>query len=179
MNPTAIYVRTEKGAAEVAQRSNAIPAKARSLLLLIDGKLNGAQLLDKFSVFPNSAEFLQQLEELGFIAAQGGAAAPAPAAAPPSAPAAVASAAPTSGVPAAAVAGGPRSIAEAKRVIVRTLHDALGPEADFLTEKIEGAMTVAELRKHAEKYRDMLVDMGKPKKSAAYWEAFEAALPEE
>lgn len=181
MNPTAIYVRTEKGAAEVAQRSNAIPAKARSLLLLIDGKLNGAQLLDKFSVFPNSAEFLQQLEELGFIAAQGGAAAPAPTAAPPSAPApaAVASAAPTSGVPAAAVAGGPRSIAEAKRVIVRTLHDVLGPEADFLTEKIEGAMTVAELRKHAEKYRDMLVDMGKPKKSAAYWEAFEAALPEE
>ena len=174
MNPTAIYVRTEKGAAEVAQRSNAIPAKARSLLLLIDGKLNGAQLLDKFSVFPNSAEFLQQLEELGFIAAQGGAAAPAPAAAAPSAPAAAASAA-----PAAAVAGGPRSIAEAKRVIVRTLHDALGPEADFLTEKIEGAMTVAELRKHAEKYRDMLVDMGKPKKSAAYWEAFEAALPEE
>lgn len=179
MNPTAIYVRTEKGAAEVSQRSNAIPSKARSLLLLIDGKLSGAQLLDKFSVFPNSAEFLQQLEELGFIAAQGGAAPPAPAAAAPSAPAAVASAAPASGVPAAAVAGGPRSISEAKRVIVRTLHDVLGPEADFLAEKIEGAMTVAELRKHAEKYRDMLVDMGKPKKSAAYWEAFEAALPEE
>jgi hypothetical protein len=178
MNPTAIYVRTEKGAAEVAQRSNAIPAKARSLLLLIDGKLNGAQLLDKFSVFPNSAEFLQQLEELGFIAAQGGAATPAPAAAAPSAPAPVAAAAPAAAAHAAGT-GGPRSIAEAKRVIVRTLHDVLGPEADFLTEKIEAAMTVAELRKHAEKYRDMLVDMGKPKKSAAYWEAFEAALPEE
>jgi hypothetical protein len=178
MNPTAIYVRTEKGAAEVAQRSNAIPAKARSLLLLIDGKLNGAQLLDKFSVFPNSAEFLQQLEELGFIAAQGGAAMSAPAVAAPSAPAPVAPAAPAAAAP-AAVAGGPRSIVEAKRVIVRTLHDVLGPEADFLTEKIEGALTVAELRKHAEKYRDMLVEMGKPKKSAAYWEAFEAALPEE
>ena len=55
----------------------------------------------------------------------------------------------------------------------------LGPEADFLTEKIDVAQTAAELRVHAEKYRDMLVDMGKPKKSAAFWEAFEAALPKE
>ena len=59
MNPTAIYVRTEKGAEEVAHRSQAVPAKARSLLLLIDGKLSGAQLLDKFSSFPNSQDLLQ------------------------------------------------------------------------------------------------------------------------
>ena len=66
MNPGAVYVRTEKGAEEVAHRSQAVPAKARSLLLLIDGKLTGAQLLDKFAVFPNSAELLQVLENLEF-----------------------------------------------------------------------------------------------------------------
>ena len=168
MNPGAVYVRTEKGAEEVAHRSQAVPAKARSLLLLIDGKLTGAQLLDKFAVFPNSAELLQVLEDGGLIAAQAGAPAPAAAASPSGAAAAPA--------PAAAAQPG---IAEAKRVIVRTLHDVLGPEADFLTEKIDVAQTAAELRVHAEKYRDMLVDMGKPKKSAAFWEAFEAALPPE
>lgn len=166
MNPGAVYVRTEKGAEEVAHRSQAVPAKARSLLLLIDGKLTGAQLLDKFAVFPNSAELLQVLEDGGLIAAQAGAPAPAAAASP-------------SGAAAAPAAAAQPGIAEAKRVIVRTLHDVLGPEADFLTEKIDVAQTAAELRVHAEKYRDMLVDMGKPKKSAAFWEAFEAALPPE
>lgn len=166
MNPGALYVRTEKGAEEIAHRSHAVPSKARSLLLLIDGKLTGAQLLDKFSAFPNSAELLQILEDGGFIEAQAGA--PAMAAGPAAAAAPAASAAPAAPQP---------SLAEAKRVITHTLHEVLGPEADFLTEKIDTAMTVAELRVHAEKYRDMLVDMGKPKKSAAFWQAFEAALP--
>lgn len=162
MNPGALYVRTAKGAEEVAHRSQAVPAKARSLLLLIDGKLTGAQLLDKFSAFPNSAELLQLLEDGGYIEAQAGAPAM------PAVPAATAA-------PAAPQPG----LAEAKRVITRTLHEVLGPEADFLTEKIDKAMTAAELRVHAEKYRDMLADMGKPKKSAAFWQAFEAALPAE
>lgn len=161
MNPTAIYVRTEKGAEEVAHRSQAVPAKARSLLLLIDGKLSGAQLLDKFSSFPNSQELLQLLEDGGYIEGQAGAAAPAAASAP--------------AAPAPAVAQ--QGLNEAKRVVVHTLHEVLGPEADFLTEKIDAAITVAELRVHAEKYRDMFVDMGKPKKAAAFWQAFEAALP--
>ena len=165
MSPGAVYVRTEKGAEEVAHRSQAVPAKARSLLLMIDGKLTGAQLLDKFSAFPNSAELLQVLEDNGLIAAQAGAPAPAAAATAAAAVATAASAHP--------------GLDEAKRVIVRTLHDVLGPEADFLTEKIDVAKTAAELRVHAEKYRDMLVDMGKPKKSAAFWEAFETALPQE
>ena len=127
--------------------------RRRSLLLLIDGrKLTGAQLLDKFAAFPNSAELLQVLEDGGLIAAQAGAPVPAAAASP--------SGSATVSAPAAVAQPG---IAEAKRVIVRTLHDVLGPEADFLTEKIDVAQTAAELRVHAEKYRDMLVDMGKPK----------------
>jgi hypothetical protein len=166
MITTAVYVRTEKGAEEVAHRSQAIPSKVRSLLLLIDGKLTGAQLIDKFSVFPNSAEYLQQLEDGGYIEAQAGAAAAA-ASAPVHSPAAseAAGAVPQAG------------LNDAKRLIVQTLHEALGPEADYLTTKIDSALTAAELRVHAEKYRDMLVDMGKPKKSAVFWQAFEALLP--
>lgn len=163
MNPAAVYARTEKGAEEVAHRSQAVPAKARSLLLLIDGKLTGAQLLDKFSAFPNSAELLQLLEDSGHIAAQAVAAAqPAPAAAAKEAPVAM-----------------QPGLKEAKRIVVHTLHEVLGPEADYLTEKIDGALTEAELRVHAEKYRDMFAEMGKPKKAAAFWADFEAALPKQ
>lgn len=167
MIATAIYVRTEKGAEEVAHRSQAIPSKVRSLLVLIDGKLTGAQLIDKFSVFPNSAEYLQQLEDGGYIEAQGGAQA-APAAGSPVGAAAAAAGA------AAAPEGG---LVDAKRLIVQTLHDVLGPDADTLAVKIDAALTASELRVHAEKYRDMLIDMGKPKKAGVFWQAFEALLP--
>lgn len=163
MIPTAVYVRTDKGAEEVAHRSQAVPAKVRSLLLLIDGKLNGAQLLDKFSSFPNSAEYLQQLEEGGYIQAQSGAPSGATAAAPAA-----------SAAPAVAPQGG---LIDAKRLVVQFLHEILGPEADYLTEKVDTALTASELRVHAEKFRDMFVNMGKPKKAAVFWQAFEELLP--
>ncbi len=67
MKAASYYARTEKGAAEVAQRSQAIPARARSLLLMIDGKSTGAQLIEKLAAFPNSGELLQLLETEGYI----------------------------------------------------------------------------------------------------------------
>lgn len=159
MIATAFYVRTEKGAEEVAHRSQAVPAKMRSLLLLIDGKLTGAQLIDKLSSYPNSAEYLQQLEDKGYIEAQG------------VMPEVAATATMVS-------AAGPQAgLADAKRLIVQTLHEVLGPEADYLTAKIDTALTAAELRVHAAKFRDMFADMGKPKKAAAFWQSFEALLP--
>ena len=81
MKAASYYARTEKGAAEVAQRSQAIPARARSLLLMIDGKSTGAQLIEKLAAFPNSGELLQLLETEGYIGPVDGAAsgaAPAP-----------------------------------------------------------------------------------------------------
>ena len=84
MKAASYYARTEKGAAEVAQRSQAIPARARSLLLMIDGKLTGAQLIEKLAAFPNSGELLQLLETEGYIGPVdgGGASGAAPAASP-------------------------------------------------------------------------------------------------
>ena len=87
MKAASYYARTEKGAAEVAQRSQAIPARARSLLLMIDGKSTGAQLIEKLAAFPNSGELLQLLETEGYIGPLDGAAS---GVAPPPAPAPVA-----------------------------------------------------------------------------------------
>ena len=85
MKAASYYARTEKGAAEVAQRSQAIPARARSLLLMIDGKSTGAQLIEMLAAFPNSGELLQLLETEGYIGPLDGTAsgvAPPPAPAP-------------------------------------------------------------------------------------------------
>jgi hypothetical protein len=170
MKENFIYARTEKGAAEIAQRSQAIPARARSLLMMIDGKATGAQLLDKLAAFPNSAEFLQLLEDGGYIAPVGG-----PAAA--GAPAPAAAAAPAARPAAGADAGG-SGIGAAKRFMTRSLHEIFGPDADSLTGKVDKAQTVAELREVALKHRDLIASMASRSKSDAYWRGIEELLPE-
>jgi hypothetical protein len=168
MKDNLIYARTEKGAAEIAQRSQAIPARARSLLMMIDGKATGAQLLEKLSAFPNSAEFLQLLEDGGYIEAVGG---PAAAAAPASAAAAAAR-------PAAGTEAGGSGIGAAKRFMTRSLHEIFGPDADSLTGKVDKAQTVAELREVALKHKDLIASMSSRSKSEAYWRSIEELLPE-
>ena len=170
MKENFIYARTEKGAAEIAQRSQAIPARARSLLMMIDGKATGAQLLDKLAAFPNSAEFLQLLEDGGYIAPVGG-----PAAA--GAPAPAAAAAPAARPAAGADAGG-SGVGAAKRFMTRSLHEIFGPDADSLTGKVDKAQTVAELREVALKHRDLIASMASRSKSDAYWRGIEELLPE-
>ena len=174
MKPASYYARTEKGAAEVAQRSQAIPARARSLLLMIDGKSTGAQLLEKLAAFPNSGELLQLLEAEGYIGPVdgGGAAVSAPAAAPVS----VASVAAT---PAATSPGtaGSTGIGAAKRFMIRSLHEIFGPDADSLTGKVDLAQTSEDLRKLAEKHRELMASMGSRRKADAYWQGIEELLP--
>jgi hypothetical protein len=169
MKPASYYARTEKGAAEVAQRSQAIPARARSLLLMIDGKSTGAQLLEKLAAFPNSGELLQLLETEGYIGPVdgGGAAVSAPAAAPAAASPAVAS--PGTG----SVSG----IGAAKRFMIRSLHEIFGPDADSLTGKVDLAQTTEDLRKLAEKHRELMASMGSRRKADAYWQGIEELLP--
>lgn len=178
MKSGSLYARTDKGAAEIAQRSQAIPARARSLLLMIDGKSTGAQLLEKFAAYPNSAEFLQVLEDGGYIAPLEGGAAPsasAPAAAAAAVPRAAPPAAQPTSAPAAAGAGG---IGAAKRFMVRTLHEVFGPDADSLTGKVDQAQTAADLRQLAEKHRDLIASMGSRRKADAYWQGIQEVLPE-
>jgi hypothetical protein len=176
MKSGSLYARTDKGAAEVAQRSQAIPARARSLLLMIDGKATGAQLLEKFAAYPNSAEFLQVLEDGGYIAPlEGGAP---PTASVPAAAAARLAGAPPASQPTPAPAAGAGGIGAAKRFMVRTLHEVFGPDADSLTGKVDQAQTAADLRQLAEKHRDLIASMGSRRKADAYWQGIQEVLPE-
>lgn len=177
MKAGSIYVRTDKGNAEIAQRSQAIPARARSLLMMIDGKSTGAQLLEKLAAFPNSAEFLQLLEDNGHIAAIGGDAA-APAGRPAFAPAATSQPAATvAAAPAAPGAEVQAGLGAVKRFMIRTLHEVFGPDADSLTGKVDLAQTADDLRALAQKHRDLIASMGSRRKAEAYWQGIEEMLP--
>lgn len=175
MKPASYYARTEKGAAEVAQRSQAILARARSLLLMIDGKSTGAQLLEKLAAFPNSGELLQLLETEGYIGPVEGAA---PGSVPAPAPVAVGAmpAMPQTAGPGTGSGGG---IGAAKRFIIRSLHEIFGPDADSLTGKVDLAQTAEDLRKLAEKHRELMASMGSRRKAEAYWQGIEELLPAE
>jgi len=173
MKSASYYARTEKGAAEVAQRSQAIPARARSLLLMIDGKSTGAQLLEKLAAFPNSGELLQLLETEGYIGPVGGAASgsaptPAPVAAGPM---------PTTPPAASPGTGSGSGVGAAKRFMIRSLHEIFGPDADSLTGKVDLAQTPDDLRKLAEKHRELMASMGSRRKADAYWQGIEELLP--
>lgn len=157
MKAASYYARTEKGAAEVAQRSQAIPARARSLLLMIDGKSTGAQLIEKLAAFPNSGELLQLLETEGYIGPLDGTAS---GVAPPPAP-----------------APGAAGVGAAKRFMIRSLHEVFGPDADSLTAKVDLAQTPEDLRKLAEKHRELMASMGSRRKADAYWQGIEELLP--
>lgn len=177
MKAASYYARTEKGAAEVAQRSQAIPARARSLLLMIDGKSTGAQLLEKLAAFPNSGELLQLLETEGYIGPVDGAASgPVPAPAPVPAPVA-AGATPATPQAASPGTGSGAGIGAAKRFMIRSLHEIFGPDADSLTGKVDLAQTPEDLRKLAEKHRELMASMGSRRKADAYWQGIEELLP--
>lgn len=173
MKAASYYARTEKGAAEVAQRSQAIPARARSLLLMIDGKSTGAQLIEKLAAFPNSGELLQLLETEGYIGPVGGAAS---GAAPAPMPAA-AGAMPATPQAASPGAGSGAGVGAAKRFMIRSLHEVFGPDADSLTGKVELAQTSEDLRKLAEKHRELMASMGSRRKADTYWQGIEELLP--
>jgi hypothetical protein len=177
MKAASYYARTEKGAAEVAQRSQAIPARARSLLLMIDGKSTGAQLIEKLAAFPNSGELLQLLETEGYIGPVDGAAsgaAPAPAPAPMPAAAGAMPATPQAASPGTGSGAG---VGAAKRFMIRSLHEVFGPDADSLTGKVELAQTPEDLRKLAERHRELMASMGSRRKADAYWQGIEEMLP--
>jgi hypothetical protein len=177
MKAASYYARTEKGAAEVAQRSQAIPARARSLLLMIDGKSTGAQLIEKLAAFPNSGELLQLLETEGYIGPVDGAAsgaAPAPAPAPMPAAAGAMPATPQAASPGTGSGAG---VGAAKRFMIRSLHEIFGPDADSLTGKVELAQTFEDLRKLAEKHRELMASMGSRRKADTYWQGIEELLP--
>lgn len=67
MDSAAVLVKTDKGAAELAQRSDAVPQKLRAILIMVDGKTQWGELQNRYAALPDFNEHLQWLVENGYI----------------------------------------------------------------------------------------------------------------
>lgn len=127
----AVYRKSAKGAEALARRDPALGMRLRSLLILVDGKRSTDELA---RLSPSPAELQQsfaQLLELGMIE-------PLP---PPAGPEAASVATPSAAAAPARIV----TLAEAQRAAVRGLTNLLGPTADDLCLRIEGARTAQDL----------------------------------
>lgn len=153
--------KTPAGQAEVSSKAHALPPRARSLLIMIDGK----RTLDDLRAMLGA----QVDESVKLLMAEGlveGSAAPAPAPATPStAPAA----------PAAPVAAPAADLATRRRDAARAVTDALGPMADALAMRIEKAKTDDELQATLRLAAQALSDAAPRAKADAFRQRF---LPE-
>lgn len=148
MDPHQIYRKSAKGGEAINARKHGLVGRARSLLILVDGRRGLAELLSLASGFGDVARMLDELARDGFIepvpAAAGAPMQPPPAHTPaapqqqtPSPPPAPSGHAPLQGV--AAV-----TFAQTKAFTCHRLVELLGPSADSLCLKVEATRNMTE-----------------------------------
>lgn len=145
----AIYHKTPKGMEAIANRQSGLAPKLRSLLIMIDGKRSYTELAAMSLVVGDCEQLLLQLTQDGLVEPVGGAV---PAGAAP----AQAGSSMANTEPAPLVAA---SLPEAKRFTARLLTDLLGPSAEVLCMKIEGAKNLAEFVTAVKRAREIVRDV--------------------
>jgi hypothetical protein len=139
-----VYHKSAKGTEAIATRQHGLTPKLRSMLIMVDGKHSIEELVHLSQMLGNTEELLGQLLDQGFI--EPGTTvttAPAPLV---SAPAALG---PASG-------GHATTLLEAQRFVSRRLTDLLGPNAEELCLRIEGAKNVHDFQAAVARAEGML-----------------------
>jgi hypothetical protein len=144
-----IYRKTAKGVTEIATREHRLVPRARTVLLLVDGKRDVDELRSLIS--QQADETLAMLVQQGFVEAAGEPVAGAPVSpVSPPAPAPTTAPAPGSAAPAAGPVPGAAASAAAftgrRQAAVRELNDTLGPSGSSLAIRMERARDAAEMR---------------------------------
>jgi hypothetical protein len=134
MNST--FKKTEQGQAEIQHRWLRLPARLRSLLILVDGKRGLPDL--QALLGPDTETALAQLVAMGLVESLGTATPTGSSHAQPSQPAPL-SPEPSGGAPATI------DFEQLRKTAVRALNDALGPGAEHLAIQMERAATLAAL----------------------------------
>lgn len=145
-----LFRKTTKGQTEIETRAHRLGPRLRALLILVDGKRDGAALA---ALVPQADNLMTELLTQGFVEALPEAEAAPPSPSPrPAAPAAKASATPSAPVPPTPAAAAKTTSAAGgdfdtlRRNAVRALNDELGPAAETIAIRIERARSMAELR---------------------------------
>jgi hypothetical protein len=130
-----IFRKTSKGVAEIETRAHRLTPRMRSMLILVDGKRDGADL--KQLITQQADETLQALSDQGFIEAVGETVHASEAAAPAE------SGAPAAPAPPAAPA---QDVNVVRKAAVRMLIEILGPSSDALAVRMEKVRSMDELK---------------------------------
>lgn len=174
MDKNTIYHKSAKGIEEMSSRTYKLPARERSVLIMVDGKCTAQEVIDKAKHFGEAEHFFNILVTGGFIEPIPGST-PAPAPAPAQAPAPAPSAAPAAPVPGQAPVM--RSLASAIDFASHFLTQTIGPDADMMTGKIDGCKTPDELRAVVEKYREMVRSLAGSRRTEEFVNGVNARLP--
>ncbi|HEY5762135.1 MAG TPA: hypothetical protein VIS73_02910 [Rhodocyclaceae bacterium] len=153
-----IYAKTQKGFEEMTRRTYRLPARMRSLLIMIDGHLPAGEL---FARAPHPEEAQQLIESLlkdGFIEPVGGIDDAGELSNAASAPLDTAASAPSPDL----------ALVAAKRYVAQAMLDALGPEADHFTVHIEAASDAGSLKAIALEYLDVIRGASDRRKADAF-----------
>lgn len=161
MNLSDVFHKTAKGEEEIAHRGHGLAPRARSLLIMVNGKITGDELQKRAESLGGGGALFAMLVEGGFIEPLEGQA-DALAAAPATIPAA-----PTFGP----------AHAEAVRFASHFIVEALGPAYDELGGRVEACRDPAKLTALLESVRDVIEGNAGKKKAEAFWSGVSARLP--
>lgn len=169
MDKNTLLVKTEKGRDAMARRLPELGPRLRSMLILVDGKRNAAELDKLGAGLGGGAALLEQLLEHGWIAPHDPNGQPfqntapltdspsVPAAAPESPTAAPPTATPPAAAPApAAAVPSTLPFLDARRLVVRFINDVAGPMGELTAIRVESCKTAAELQAQLPRIRDAL-----------------------
>ncbi len=156
-----VYLKTAKGLEEIQSRTHKLPAYARRLLIMVDGRSTAADLISRLTMLGDVEAGLAELEAGGFIAP------PAPVAPSPATPAANLVA------PAAQPAF---NLDAAKHVIQSGLLSALGPAAEYWIECVEATANPEQLRIECDAIHELLPRLLSPPQAEQAWRQLEPVM---
>ena len=164
MDKNTLLVKTDKGRDAMARRAPELGPRLRSMLILVDGKRNVAELDKLGAGLGGGAALLEQLLEHGWIAPHDPNGQPfqstAPLADSPPAPVAApalstASSSTAAAAPAATVSP-TLPFLDARRLVVRFINDVAGPMGELTAIKVESCKTAPELQAQLPRVREAL-----------------------
>lgn len=169
LNPSSQLRKTDAGLAAIKERDRSLAARARTLLIMVDGTKTAAQLSALSAEPVQSMELLAQLEQLGFVSVVG-TAAPTAQPAAVAAPSVAAAAAPTaaSAPVAAPVRPAPRDLQTSIRAATRFLEGWMGPGSEPLCIQLERCKTTVEFEAKVQEIRVLLATARSVKKAEEF-----------
>ncbi|TCO80233.1 hypothetical protein EV699_1159 [Plasticicumulans lactativorans] len=151
MAPTDVYIKTDKGLAEILGRTHGLAVRLRRILIMVDGRASVAEMVARLARLGDIAGALQELAARGFIVLR---------------------------EPSRAVADTAAGfdLDQAKGFARYVLLGALGPVAARRVERIDAVASAAALQAELEALRGLLPQLVGRREAERVWRQLEPLL---